>query len=134
MKPLAHKSGAVLLAFLLLFSTLSFSMDMHFCGKTLVDFKLYHKAEGCGMAMDDSATTESGCCNDVEIVVVGQDDLDSAKADTHTGQIEVLATFIASGFPFLLQLEPRSAELPYEAYSPPRLVRDIPVRHQVFLI
>ena len=134
MKSFFQKSGAVGLAFLLLFSTLSFSMDMHFCGKTLVDFEIYQKAEGCGMAMDDSLMTDMGCCSDKQIVVAGQDDLDTPNWETLSGELHVLVAWIAEGYPALELPEIRDAFIPFKEYSPPKLIRDIPVLDQTFLI
>lgn len=134
MKPVAHKSGSVLLAFLLLFSTLSFSMDMHFCGKMLVDYAFFTEASDCGMAMEDSRMADPGCCNDVEIVVLGQDHLEKTKAESVLGPQLVLVALLTKGLPVLLDLDPRVAEPPFDDYSPPKLIRDLPVRHQVFLI
>ncbi len=134
MKSSAHKSGSVLLAFLLLFSTLSFSMDMHFCGKMLVDYAFFTEASDCGMAMDDPKMADSDCCNDVEIVVLGQDDLEKTKAESVQGPQLVLVALLNKGLPMLLELDTRVAVPPFDDYSPPKLIRDLPVRHQVFLI
>ncbi len=134
MKSLAHKTGSVLLAFLLLFSTLSFSMDMHFCGKTLVDFELFRDAEGCGMSMDDSLMREMGCCSDVEIVVQGQEDLETPQNDAFQEKLQVVVAAVVELYPMLLHQDIRKALPPFKEYAPPRLVRDIPVCHQAFLI
>ena len=133
MKSFVHKTGATLLAFLLLFSTLSFSVDMHFCGRSLVDMELFHKAEGCGMSMDDSQMAAMGCCRDHQIVVAGQDDLKAPPATDLQPPLQL-------GLPapvYSIALLPeagREAPLPYEKYIPPLLIRDLPVQHQVFLI
>lgn len=37
------------MAFVVMFTTMSFTVDMHFCGDSLVDFSLFAKAESCGM-------------------------------------------------------------------------------------
>ena len=134
MNSVAHKTGSVLLAFLLLFSTLSFSMDMHFCGKMLVDYAFFAEASDCGMAMDDSQMADSGCCDDVEIVGLGQDHLEKTKAESVSGQRLVMVALLAKGLPILLEMDTRVAEPPFDDYSPPKLIRDLPVRHQVFLI
>jgi len=133
MKSFAHKTGAALLAFLLLFSTLSFSVDMHFCGRSLVDMELFHKAEGCGMSMDDSQMGAMGCCSDHQIVVVGQDDL---KAPPATDLQPPLDLWVPAFVSFLSDFAEtgHQAPSPYHQYTPPLLIRDIPVQHQVFRI
>ena len=134
MKPLLHKTGATLLAFLLLFSTLSFSVNMHFCGRSLVDLRLFHQAEGCGMAMDDGLMEAMGCCSEHGVVVLGQDSLELpvSLALQPPPAIWVLPT----GGPILAALlEPlRDTFIPFKEYSPPKLTRNISVQQQVFLI
>ena len=38
MKKFLHKSMAILMAVVVLFTTMSFTVDMHYCGDSLVDF------------------------------------------------------------------------------------------------
>lgn len=133
MRKTVRKSGSVLLAFLLLFSTLSFTLDMHFCGKSLVDFSLYHEAEGCGMAMDDSLTTEMGCCNDLEIVVQGQDNLDQL-APSPLIPVAVFVSYLSHTFQWDDPQNLDEAYVPHGQYVPPLLIRNISLRDQVFLI
>ena len=68
------------MAFVVLFSTMSFTVDMHYCGDTLMDTAIFHKAETCGMEMENPLTdgcsiTKKNCCNDEQIVVDGQNEL-----------------------------------------------------------
>jgi len=68
------------MAFVVLFSTMSFTVDMHYCGDTLVDTAVFSKAHTCGMEMQNSTTkecsiTKKSCCNDEQIAIDGQDDL-----------------------------------------------------------
>lgn len=133
MKAFLHKTGAALLAFLLLFSTLSFSVDMHFCGRSLVDMELFHKAEGCGMSMDDTSMDAMGCCSDHQIVVAGQDDLKVPPALDLQPPLDLWVPTLVSFLSDLPASGPQ-APPPYEKYTPPLLIRDIPVQHQVFLI
>ncbi len=121
------------MAFLLLFSTLSFTVDMHFCGKSLVDVSLYHEAEGCGMSMDDQLMVDMGCCSDVEWSVDGQDSLEKAPAVPDLAPQFVALLQVVSMYN-LLEPELRSRIIPFKEYSPPKLVPDITVRDQQFLI
>ncbi len=134
MKSFLHKTGAALLAFLLLFSTLSFSVDMHFCGHSLVDLKLFNKAESCGMSMDDGLMEAMGCCSDYGVVVLGQDNLELPVPTA----LQPPPSFWApvQGGPIVAALfEPlRESFVPFKEYSPPKLVRNISVQQQVFLI
>ena len=46
------------MAFVVLFSTMSFTMNMHYCGGTLVESAIFQKAKGCGMEMEKPSTEE----------------------------------------------------------------------------
>ncbi len=48
-KPFFHNSITIALAGLVFFATTSFTLDMHFCEETLVDFSLIHVVQTCGM-------------------------------------------------------------------------------------
>jgi len=128
------------MALLLLFSTLSFSMDMHYCGEHLVDFSLFDKAEGCGMtavaddAPGDCTISKAGmdCCTDVQILVEGQDNLKVSFDQLTNGQQLFLSAFVYSYVNLFESIENRSPEA-WE-YAPPPLIRDFQVLHQTFLI
>ena len=49
MKMLAHKFISVVMAVVVLLSTMSFSVDMHYCGDMLVDFSIMEQVKTCGM-------------------------------------------------------------------------------------
>ena len=68
------------MAFVVLFSTMSFTISMHFCGNTLVETSVFHSAKGCGMEMEKvslegCAVTKSNCCKDKQFSIDGQDEL-----------------------------------------------------------
>ena len=129
MREVTHKIGSFFLAFLLLFSTLSFTLEMHFCGETLVDYALFHPAEDCGMSMGSHTM---GSSDDVELHVQGQDAL-TASQDIliDVAEIlfqEVLYTYVVS----VVEDLPKTFR-PFKEYSPPRLIPYITLRDQVFL-
>ncbi|MEY8021095.1 hypothetical protein AB8P51_09705 [Muriicola sp. SD30] len=116
-----HKIGALTLAFMVLFSTMSFSMDMHFCGDSLVDFKLFQQADDCGMAMDgatsdDMMGAENHCCSDVEVVVSGQDDLHSVASDISFEQHNLIISFFLVYTHFFNEADKQP--IPFKEYSP----------------
>ena len=68
------------MAFVVIFSTLSFTINMHYCGGALVETAFFHKAKGCGMEMDkpsskDCSITKKNCCSDEQLLVDSQDEL-----------------------------------------------------------
>ena len=49
MNQVFHKIMSLVMAFVVLFSTMSFTVNMHYCGDTLVETAIFQKAKGCGM-------------------------------------------------------------------------------------
>jgi len=68
------------MAFVVVFTTLSFTVDMHFCGDTLVEAAVFQKVKGCGMELqklskDDCVVKSNNCCNDKQLNIDGQHEL-----------------------------------------------------------
>ena len=70
------------MAFVVLLTTMSFTVDMHYCGDSLVDFSIFTEAESCGMekaqpteSCDNPSMTEKDCCTDQQLVKEGNQDL-----------------------------------------------------------
>ena len=125
------------MAFLLLFSTMSFTIDMHFCGDTLVETALFHKAEGCGMTMEkptsnDCSITKDNCCSDEQSLVNGQDELQLTLQKISLEK----QVFITAFFQSYLELFDFSKEAvsTYTAYSPPFVVKNIYKLDETYLI
>lgn len=125
-----QNSISVAMALLVLFSTLSFTVDKHFCGSILVDKAIFSEAKTCGMEMESSE--EDSCCSHQQIAVEGQDELKHTFESFDLDQQVFLA---GSGYSYIFIFEEAPREiLPFQDYSPPLLVTDIQVRDQVFLI
>lgn len=133
MKKILQKSGSLVMALLVLFSTMSFTVDKHFCGTYLVDQAVFSKAKDCGMEhpSEGEMITNDGC-SDQQISVQGQDDLKVSFNDLDLSQQVFLSTFTYS-YIGLFQELPQQL-IPFSDYSPPLLVRDIQVLHETFLI
>ena len=124
------------MAFLVLFSTISFTVEKHYCGNNLIDVAIFTKAENCGMDMEisDMSTLEKKhCCKDEVEIVKGQDKLKKVSfEDIKFDQQLFLASLIYS---YINLFEGLSEQVvPHKDYSPPNLVSDIQVLDQVFLI
>ncbi|WP_338731587.1 HYC_CC_PP family protein [Mangrovimonas cancribranchiae] len=131
-----HKIFSVALAVLVLFSTVSFTVEKHFCGDTLIDISVFTKAQKCDMEAfeaEQAAITKKHCCKDTIDFVKGQDQLTIKKfEDLELNQQLFLTAFTYS---YLSVFEDLSRHtIPHKYYSPPNLVADIQVRDQVFLI
>lgn len=135
-KQVLHKSFSVLLAVLVLFSTVSFTFEKHFCGNVLVDVSLFAEAEKCDMGtseISNEGLAEKSCCKDEISVVQGQDDLQlSSFDDLNFSQQLFISTF---NHAFVNLFEGLQEQIiPHKQYSPPNLVADIQVLVQVFII
>jgi hypothetical protein len=140
MKTIIYKVASFFMALLVLFSTLSFSVGMHFCGDSLVDFSLFESAEACAMSAEPERTASScekmqmdlDCCSDVAFVVEGQQDLNlSFEPQTFEQQLFV-TSFIYS---YISLFEGPSGDTShFKDYAPPPLIRDVQILDQTFLI
>lgn len=127
-----------MMAFVVLFSTLSFTVDMHYCGHTLVDFSL-DKAENCLMKSmmpentSGCATMQKmKCCSDVEITFDGQDEL---KINFDQLSLDQQVFLVAFTYTFIDLLQPtEESKIPFDGYPPPLITRDIQVLNETFLI
>lgn len=135
-KQALHKIFSTLLAFLVLFSTLSFTVEKHFCGDVLVDVAVFTDVEKCEMEAFEKALekiTKKPCCKDEINIVQGQDELKfSSFDDLEFEQQQFLASFFYSHINLYKTLEKEI--VPHKDYSPPNLVTDIQVLNDTFLI
>ena len=128
---------AITMACVVIFTTMSFTVDMHFCGDTLVDVALFKEAKNCGMemAMNTPTSTEMkgmSCCHDEQIVSIGQDDLKPSFQQMDVEQQNFVLAFYDSYLQLFSPLDIR--EIPFKGYPPPEIVTDIVILHEQFLI
>ena len=138
MKSFFHKTISLALATVVLFTTMSFTVDIHYCGDDLVDFSMFHNAKTCGMEKQKSENDchnevqDDSCCSDKQIVVEGQDEI---KASFDTLSLEQ-QTFVATFFYTYINLFDvlDTSIVPFRDYKPPLLIRDIQKLHETYLI
>ncbi len=137
MKQVFHKIMSFLMTFVVLFSTMSFTIDMHYCGGTLVETAVFHKAKGCGMEMQnpssaDCAVTKKNCCTDEQITVKGQDELKISFDKLTFDQQVFIASFISTYINLFEGLNKNVSS--YEEYKPPLVIRQIFKLDETYLI
>ncbi|EDP94090.1 hypothetical protein U8527_10965 [Kordia algicida OT-1] len=128
--------SAVALAFLMLFSTFSFTINKHTCGGVPVSFSIGIPAETCGMEVDNNNSEQttfqkSSCCDDISTFIQGQDELSSSQEAsfiTHT----FINAFVYS-YIYVLPTEDTEKAI-YKPYVPPPLIKDIQLLDETFLI
>ena len=130
------KTFSSLLALLVLFSTVSFTIEKHFCGDVLVDVAVFSELQKCDVESYElvlEKITNKPCCKDEIDVLKGQDELKfSAFEEIDFHQQIFLAILTFSYFNLCESLQKET--VPHNDYSPPNLVSDIQVLDQVFLI
>ena len=121
MKKVFYKISSASLALIVLLSTVSFTVDSHYCGDTLVDSSLFGHAETCGMEVQqqlDSSEcdiSKKDCCSDEQLIVDGQDNLKISFDKLDKEQQLLVATFVYSYIN--LFTESQTENIPFRDYS-----------------
>lgn len=127
-----------MMAFVVLLSTMSFTVSEHYCGGDLMDSALFSKADVCSMDMqktsseNDSCDNDNNCCKDIIKHIEGQSDLKINFSSLNFEQQVFVASFT---YAYINLFEGFAINIiPFKYYTPPLLVSDILVLDQVFLI
>jgi hypothetical protein len=137
MKQETRKIVSFLMAFVVLFSTMSFTVDMHFCGDVLVDSSMLNSAESCGMetqnfSNEECITIKKNCCDDKQIVVAGQDELQIAFDTLSFKQQKFITSFV---YAFINPFDGvQNNNNSYKDYKSPLVVKDIQKLDETYLI
>ena len=141
MRDILHKILSVFLAFTVLFSTLSFSVDQHICMGEVTDTSYFSDADSCGMNMEVEACIIDGpshdlvqkekCCNDIHELIPGNQTEQQALQNF---EIEKVQFLIAFSYTYVNLFEDDTDEIPFRSHSPPLVDKDINVLYQTFLI
>ena len=118
----------------MLFSTLSFTVEKHFCGDNLIDVAVFSEAKKCG-GIDSKETlyVKKPCCKDTVDVYEGQDELSTSDFDTVDKTIKLNIIAFVYTYSQLFESLPKPI-IPHKEYSPPNLIKDIQVLDETFLI
>jgi hypothetical protein len=134
MKNIIKKITYSLIAFLVLFSTFSFSVDRQYCEGSLIAVSYIGATEVCKSDVkDDFSFTIKGCCSNEVQTIKGQNELQihvSKKLTT------VKEQFVAADFTFyrLLFIDKFSRAYKHIALFPVNITINHQVLHQCFLI
>lgn len=137
MKQIFNKILSLLMAFVVLFSTMSFTYNMHYCGDTLVETALFHEVEGCGMEMEEPtiescSVAKKNCCEERQLVVDGQDELQLQVDKISFEQQIFIASFVYTYLNLFEGLENNASS--YEEYRPPLVIRQLYKIDETYLI
>ena len=130
-KQVLHKIFSISLAIIVLFSTVSFTVEKHFCGDKLIDVAVFTELDKC--AMDTEEVTKKQCCKDKVDIVKGQDELIVKAFDDLDFEQQLFVASFKNLYVNLFESLPQQV-IPHKDYSPPNLVTDKQILDQVFLI
>lgn len=132
----ARSISAVVLAALVLVSSTSFMVGMHFCMGELQNVALFTEADGCPNEQRVPTChrpAKSPCCAE-EVVIHEADDFKVSQGNIQLApvvSIEIAQPLVLISE--LIPVAPRS-RVNYYNYDPPLRSCDLTVEHQVFLI
>ena len=136
-----NKILALILAFIVVFSSLSFTVEKHICMDEVTEVSFFTGADSCEMQGDDCTTEESGqtnsfddqdCCNDIHELIPGNQIEQQAIDSFEISQVAFVFTYAST---YLNLFEDNRECIPFTNYSsPPIIDRDIQVLYQSFLI
>jgi hypothetical protein len=138
MKDFFRNIATLSLACLVLISTMSFTINKHYCGDHLVSTSFVLKAKTCGMDKQIPPTDKGcsilkkNCCKDEIQLVKGQDDIKLDFSDLNFQQQVFITSFIITYSSLFEGFD--TSPVPLNAYSPSLVVRDIQLLGEVFLI
>ena len=132
MKQFLTKISSFTLAFLVLFSTFSFTVDTHYCGDFLVDISFTGESDACGMSMEKISEKKSCCKNEVH-QIEGQDTLQTNKIENITFENQqFLGAFFIAYKDLFVEVDTENNF--YKNFSPPDFSFDYQISYQSFLI
>lgn len=137
MKQLTHKILAIIMIFVVLFSTMSFTVNMHYCGGNLISTSLFQNDKGCGMetnssSKNDCSLTKKNCCDTEQILVHGQDEL-QLSSDNFSLQQKIFITAFIVSYANLFNTISKKITF-FEQYKPPLFVKTIYKIDETYLI
>ena len=139
LKQILHKIGSITLAFIVLFSSFSFTVHEHICGGEIADTSFFLEADSCGMEMDmcennnplETQVKQKPCCNDHSEVIQGNHNNQQAQQSLELPQAQFLAAFIIS---YNSLFDEAKTAPSYNEYSPPLVVKNIYKLDETYLI
>jgi hypothetical protein len=134
MKQFFTKIASLTVAFLVLFSTFSFTVDTHYCGDFLVDVSFTGETEGCGMEIEQSPQGfKKKCCTYEVQKFEGQDELRLTDFDKVSFEKQQFLTAFVISYQnvfFKAQLE----KINLNDFPPPEIHQNYQIIYQAFLI
>jgi hypothetical protein len=133
MNSTVSKTTSFLIAFLVLFSTFSFTVDRHYCGGSLIAISYIGKTEVCKSDIKDGFSVKiKGCCSDEVQTIEGQDELQIHASKKLATKEQFVATNLI--FHKILFVDEFPENDTYKELSLENIPLNYQVLHQCFLI
>lgn len=138
MKTVITKIASTLLALLVLFSTFSLTVEKHYCGDFLVAISFFGEANNCADELEEDdcdspqVIEEKNCCKDEIQNIEGQDDLRNSIEKFNLKKQQLVAAYLFS-YKYIFESSVKE-EREYSFYLPPKLIKDLHVLHEVYII
>ncbi len=123
------------MALVVLVSTLSFTVESHYCGEHLVDTAIFTKAKSCKgiVSIENTTIKTKSCCKNTIEVLKGVDHLKlNSFNDLDSSLQHPITTFLYNPIQLFKSLP--KLIVPHKNYVPPNLVIDYQVLHDVYII
>ncbi|WP_430930916.1 HYC_CC_PP family protein [Robiginitalea biformata] len=139
MKRICTKILSIFLTCTVLFTTMSFTANMHYCCSKLVSLSVTGEAKPCDEKLQNPENTpkkcsleQKNCCSTDSFINIGNDDLKKASSELDSHAFVFLKAFFHSYFSLFQELELKTVSV--INHDPPWIERDILILHEVFLI
>ena len=137
MNTIVKKISTTLLSFIVLFSSMSFAIDEHYCGNNLMDVSYFGDADNCGseeVTMNSSSSTvkQNNCCKNETTLL--ESSIFNKEKFINLQHVDAEVLFFKANS-YLGTYKDTAIEIEYYTdFSPPDIAQDIQVLHQAFLI
>jgi len=133
-----HRILSSVVAVLILLSTTSFTVKKHFCNDALIDTSIFTELNSCCepiifIPTEKSEIITESCCKDTTQLFKGQDHLILKSFNSLTYKQQVFLAVYAVSYVDVWEHLPENY-IPHQYYSPPKVLIDIQLQQQVFLI
>ncbi len=125
------------MAVVLLLSTTSWKVEKHYCMGHLVDVAFFVDAQDCGMVMSTETQPKStldkkSCCDNEVVAIEGQNNVKPSFNDLDIEEQVFLVAYTGSYFGLFEPVEIKNTS--HKEYIPPKIIKDIQLLDDVFLI
>ena len=119
-----------------MFSTVSFSVEKHYCGTNLVDIAVFfvdHEDVESFCTTEETKVTKESCCKEIIEFYEGQELIQNTSFNDIKLSPQLSFSTVVSSYNDYIQYSTQRAII-VDEYSPPNLDIDRLIQHQVFRI